>query len=52
MELVRYDAAITSILVVVRSVLFRRQAMAALLCTEDQRVVDYVRLCAGLDWNA
>ena len=46
MELVRRDANMTGSLVVVQSVLLRRQALATLLCAKDQRVINYVRLRA------
>lgn len=35
-----------------RLVLLRRQALAAMLCAKDERVINNVRLRAGPDWNA
>ena len=40
------------ILVVARLVLLRGQALAAMLCAKDERVVNNVRLRAGPDWDA
>ena len=52
MELVRHNDKIASVLVVARLVLLRRQALAAMLCAKDERVINNVRLRAGPDWNA